>query len=226
MRKSLFTLALASTLLIAPGLTPAAHARPHGGGYGWLSVGSGFRVGGLNLSLVFGRPFGYNSYYYRFPRPIAYHGAHCTSRCFVDHGVHYHDRGCPVVRAYFSDYGVDPYEYYSRYAPRYDGYYDDGYYNPAYYDSYYDRGYNGGVTIYYNRGYSRDRYYDRGHNYNRSYYDRGHYNRGYYDRDHDRRSDRHYRGYDRDHSRRDRDYDGGRRGDHRGDRRGGHRDRH
>ena len=160
MRKSLLTLALASTLMIAPVLTPAAHA----GGYGWLSVGSGFRVGGLNLSLVFGRPFGYNSYYYRVPGPLSYRGVHCTSRCFVDRGVHYHDRGCPVVNAYFRSYGADPYDYYSRYAPAYDGYYDDGYYNPDYYDSYYDRGYyGGGVTLYYNNyGYNRSHHNNRG----------------------------------------------------------------
>jgi hypothetical protein len=221
MRKGLLTLALAGTLMMAPGFIPAAHAQP---GHGWLSVGSGFRVGGLNLSLVFGRPFGYNSYYYRFPRPISYHGAHCTSRCFVDHGVHYHVRGCPVVDAYFHSYGADPYQYYSRYAPRYDGYYNDGYYNPSYYDSYYDRGYyGGGVSLYYNRGYSRDRHYDRGDRYDRGYRDRDrHYDRRY-DRGHDRRDNDHRsHDRDRDHDRRDRDWD--RDGGHR---RGGSRhDRH
>jgi hypothetical protein len=183
MRKALLSLALASTLMVAPGLTPAAHARP---GSAWLSFGSGFRVGGLSLSLVFGSPFGYPGYYYRFPRPIAYRGYHCTSRCFVDHGVYYHDRGCPLVGAYFRGYGYDPYDIYSRYAPPYDGYYD-GYYGGGYYDGgyygggYYNRGYYD--RGYYGRGYSRDHYYDRNH------HDRG-YDRGYdHHRDHDH--DRH-----------------------------------
>jgi hypothetical protein len=179
MRKALLSLALAGTLMVAPGLTPAAHA--HGSSV-WLSFGSGFRVGGLSLSLAFGRPFGYPGYYYRFPRPIAYRGVHCTSRCFVDHGIHYHDRGCPLVHAYFRQYGADPYQIYSRYAPHYDGYYDGGYYGGGYYDGgyyrdgYYDRGSYG------HGGYSRDRYYDR---------DR--YDRGYYDhRGHDRCRNRHH----------------------------------
>jgi uncharacterized membrane protein YgcG len=163
---------------MAPGLTPAAHA----GGYGWLSVGSGFHVGGLNLSLVFGRPFGYAGTYYRFPRAIAYRNVHCTSRCFIERGVHYHDRNCPVANAYFRHYGYDPYDVYSRYAPRYDGYYDggydagyydDGYYDGGYYDPYYyGPSYGGGVSIYLQRGYSRDRHYDG--RYDRRYDGRGH----------------------------------------------------
>jgi hypothetical protein len=218
MRKVLSTLALAGTLMMMPGLTPAAHA----GGYGWLSVGSGFRVGGLSLSLVFGQPFGYPGYYYRFPRPIAYRGVHCTSRCFIDRGVYYHDRDCPLVNAYFRGYGADPYDIYSRYAPRYDGYYDSyGSYGGGYYDPYYAPYYDGGVTIYYsNRGYNR--------------YDRHYSNRGYYDRRYDGRYDRHYDGrYDGGHGGR---YDGGHGGWHDGGSghhdggghhdRGGHHNRH
>ena len=89
----------------------------------------------------------------RFPRPIAYRGVHCTDRCFLDHGVYYHDRGCPVVNAYFRSYGMDPYQVYSRYAPRYDGYYDGGYSDGGYYAD----------------GYSDNGYYDNG------YYDGGYY---------------------------------------------------
>ena len=40
---------------------------------------------------------GYNSYYYRVPGPLSYRGVHCTSRCFVDRGIHYHDRGCQIL---------------------------------------------------------------------------------------------------------------------------------
>jgi hypothetical protein len=183
--------------MVAPGLTPAAHARP---GSAWLSFGSGFRVGGLSLSLVFGSPFGYPGTYYRFPRPIAYRGVHCSSRCFVDHGIYYHDRGCPLVGAYFRGYGYDPYDLYSRYAPRYDGYYD-GYYDDGYYNGggYYGGGYYGG-------GYYGGGYYGGGYS-NRGYYDRGYYGRGY-SRDHSYDHNRYDRGYDRgyDHHR-DRDHD-------------------
>jgi len=168
MRKTLLTLALAGALMMAPGLTPAAHA----GGYGWLSVGSGFRVGGLGLSLVFGRPFGYPGTYYRFPRPIVYRGVHCTSRCFIDHGVYYHDRACPVVNAYFRSYRVDPYQVYSQYAPRYDGYYGGGYDDGVAYDDSYDNGY-------YDQGYYDQGYYDQGY-YSPGYYGPSYYGGGYY----------------------------------------------
>lgn len=225
MRKTFITLALAGTLMMAPGFTPAAHARP--GGYGWLSVGSGFHVGGLNLSLVFGRPFGYSGYYYRFPRAIAYRNVHCTSRCFVERGVHYHDRNCPVAHAYFRHYGADPRDLYSRYAPRYDGYdggydggyYDDGaYYDGGYYDPYYyGPSYGSGVSIYYGRGYSRNNHYSGRHD--------GRYDRRYDGRGHDGRND--HRSYGNGGYGGDRNHDGGHRdGGHRdgGHRDGGHRD--
>jgi hypothetical protein len=236
MRKLLLVLTLAGATMIAPGLTPAAHA------YGWFSVGTGFRVGPLSLSFVLGQPFRSYApaYYYRAYQPIAYSGYHCTDRCFVDHGVYYHDRACPVVRHYLAEYRVDPYDSYVRYAPRYDGYYDDGYYerHGAYYDGgygysdgYYDGGYGGGYggglyvdgSVYlggsYGRGYRG--YYDRGYSGHRDY-DRRDFGR----RDNDRREDRRdFRNDDRrhddrrDHDRGDhRDHDRGDRGDH-GDRR-------
>jgi hypothetical protein len=221
MRKILLVSALAAALMIVPGAVPPAHA----GGFGWLSVGASFHIGPLSLALVFGRPFGSEGYYYRFPQPIAYRGIHCTSRCFVDHGVYYHDRACPVVNAYFRAYRVDPYQVYVRYAPRIegygggyygpdDGYYDQGYYDQGYYDQgyydqgYYDqgyyggRGYYGGGVTYYNRAPSRYRTYDRERHEGRNHYDR---------RDHGRNEhyDGGHRGHDRDGGHRDHGGHGG-----------------
>jgi hypothetical protein len=168
--------------MIAPGLTPAAHA------YGWFSAGVGFHVGPLSLSFVLGQPFANYGpgYYYRAYAPIAYSGYHCTDRCFVDHGVYYHDRACPVVRHYLAAYQVDPYDLYVQYAPRYGSYYDGGYFER--HGGYF---YGGGG---YDRRYATRGSYDRGYAY-RGYYDRGYDNRGY-----DRREDgRDYgrQGYDR-----------------------------
>jgi len=209
--------------MIAPGLTPAAHA------WGWLSIGGGFHVGPLSFSLVLGQPFRAYSpaYYYRAYQPIAYPGYHCTDRCFVDHGVYYHDRACPVVRHYFDSYRVDPYDTYVRYAPRYGSYYDGGYYER--HGGYYDGGYGyGGYDGYYGGGYGGGSYVDGsiyfGGTYGRGYRDRGYYGRGYdRDRRYDRRDDRRYDRRDygrhddgrRDHDRRDDGRrDDGRRGDH------------
>jgi hypothetical protein len=223
MRKLLLVLTLAGATMIAPGLTPAAHAR------GWLSVGTGFRVGGLNLSFVLGAPFAHYApaYYYRAYQPIVYPGYHCTDRCFVDHGAYYHDRACPVLHHYFAQYRVDPYDTYVRYAPRYDGYYDNGYYerHGGYYDGYADGGYYDGGYYDggYGAGYGGGLYVDGsvylGGSYGRGYRDRGYYNRGYYgSRDHDRRDygRRDYRNDDRRDHRDNRDHD---RRDDRGDRR-------
>ncbi len=208
MRKMLLVLTLAGATMIAPGLTPAAHA------YGWFSAGAGFHVGPLSLSFVLGQPFRNYApaYYYRAYEPIAYPGYHCTDRCFVDHGVYYHDRACPVVRHYLAEYQVDPYQVYVNYAPRYDRYYDGGYYerHGGYYGGgYYSsgRGYYGG----YDRGYASRGYYDR-QDYGRRDYDRRDYGRQNYDRRDDRRDNGR-----RDDGRRDRG-DRGNRGDH-GDRR-------
>ncbi len=219
MRKMLLVLTLAGATMIAPGLTPAAHA------WGWLSIGTGFHVGPLSFSLVLGSPFrGYDpAYYYRTYEPIAYPGYQCTDRCFVDHGVYYHDRACPVVRHYFASYQADPYDLYIHYAPRYGSYFDGGYYER--HGGYYGGGYGSyGGYGYYGGGYG---YYDRGYGYRDGYRDRGYYGRRDYDRrDYDRRYDRH------DYDRRDygrRDYDRGDRRDRGGDRRDdrgdrGHRD--
>lgn len=226
MRKMLLVLTLAGATMIAPGLTPAAHA------YGWFSAGAGFHVGPLSLSFVLGQPFSnYGpSYYYRASEPIAYPGYHCTDRCFVDHGAYYHDRGCPVVRHYLARYQVDPYDVYVRYAPRYDRYYDGGYYerHGAYYGGGYGGRYYSGGRGYggYGRGYANP-------GYGRGYSNPGYSNHGYYDR-HDRQSydrqgqDRRNDGrHDRREDRGDRGGRGGDRGDHgdrgdRGDR--GHRE--
>jgi hypothetical protein len=192
MRKMLLVLTLAGATMIAPGMTPAAHA------YGWFSAGAGFHVGPLSLSFVLGQPFaGYGpSYYYRSYEPISYPGYQCTDRCFVDQGVYYHDRGCPVVRHYLAQYQVDPYDTYVRYAPRYGSYYDGGYFER--HGGYYGGGYgyyNGGGRGYYG-GYANRGYYDRGYS-NHGYSNRGYYGGQGYDRHDDGRQNYGRQGYDR-----------------------------
>jgi hypothetical protein len=186
MRRMLLITVLAGTTLFAPVLVPDARAS-----YDWFSIGSVFRVGAAHIAFVFGRPFGYQpGYYYRYDRPVYLDGYRCCPYCFHDGGYYYHDRSCPLVAAYFSQYRVDPYWAFDRYAPRYDGYrnsygYHDGHggrfdgYDGGYrYDGRYD-GYGG--------GYRDDGRYDR---YDRSdRYDRyGHHSHSR--RHHDRR--RHY----------------------------------
>ncbi|HTQ78770.1 MAG TPA: hypothetical protein VMM92_02155, partial [Thermoanaerobaculia bacterium] len=237
MRKMLLTLTLAGAALLAPGLTPAAHA----GGFGWFAVGAGFRVGGLHLSFVLGQPFAAYApaYYYRSYEPITYAGYRCTSRCFIDHGVYYHDRACPVVHQYLAAYRVDPYRAYVNYAPRYQRYYDGGYYER--HGGYY--AYNGyptgrGGYRYDGRydGYSRDSRYD-GYSRDSRYdgYARDGRNERYDRRDerYDRRDDRRDDRYDRRNGRNDRNerYDHNDRNDRRNDPRdhghdGDYRQRH
>ena len=199
MRKKLAIAVLIVGAMIAPGLVPQARADA------WLSIGTGFHIGPAHISLVFGQPFARfaRGYYYRYDRPIAYAGVHCTDRCFRQGGYYYHADSCPVVRAHFRRYNVDPYSTFSRYAPRVDGY--DGYDSYGYDDTYaYEAPYDGydtypaypvypapryyypaypsySIGLYYsNRGHYRGHYDNHrsyGHyNYNRSY---GHYNGGH-----------------------------------------------
>src|SRR5215208_4391511 len=134
MRKLLLTAALVGTLMTAPGLVPQASASR-----GWFATGAGFRVGAAHISFVFGQPFSRYApaYYYRYDRPISYRGHSCSRYCYRDSGHYYHHESCPLVRAHFRAYSVDPYWAYSRYAPRsdYDGY--DGYYSGHYDSGYY-----------------------------------------------------------------------------------------
>jgi hypothetical protein len=197
MRKRFTTALLAGAMMVAPFLTPEAHAS-----HDWFAIGTAFRVGAAHISFVFGQSYGYGpSYYYRYDRPIRYRDHHCSRYCFHDAGYYYHHESCPLVAFHFSTYRVDPYWAYSRYAPRYDGYgyggYGGGYGGYGSYGGHYDRGY-------YDRGYY-DRYDGRGrYDDHRGYYDRrGHYdrNRGYdrHDRHDSHRGDRDHRGRGRGH---------------------------
>jgi hypothetical protein len=180
MRKRLMIAILGGAMLVAPGLTTPARAS-----HDWFSIGTAFRVGAAHISFVFGRPsFLYApAYYYRYDRPIRYHGHRCSRYCFHDAGYYYHHDSCPLVGAHFSHYRVDPYWAFDRYAPRYDGY--------GHYDRYGDYGRHGDYGYY--DGYrGRDRYSDR---YDR--YDRYGSRRGYDRYDRRRGYDRDYR-YDRD----------------------------
>lgn len=224
MRKHLLTVALAGAIMIAPGLVPQARAD-----HGWFAGGTGFRVGAAHLSFFFGQPFARYApaYYYRYDRPISYRGYHCSDRCYRQGGYYYHHESCPVVRAHFRAYNVDPYAAYSRYAPRYDSYYSgyDGYYSGYGRDGYYADNYDNG---YYDNGYYGDGY-GRGYGgYSRIdvYYDnhRSHRNDRYY-RDNRYRDDRYYRNdYRHDRSyRNDRRYDNRHDGRYRGQGRGHHK---
>lgn len=206
-KKTPLLVALAATTMLSFAAPQAARAD-----HGWLSVGSAFRIGGANISFVFGQPTRFHGlnpgYFVRFDRRVDYHDHHCTRYCYRDHGSYYHHESCPVVSAYFGTHQVDPYWAFDRYAPRY----GSGYHG------YYYRGHRGG---YYDRHDRYDRYRD-----DSVYRDRG-WNRGRGDHrwDRDRRHDRDRR-YDRDHrGRGDHRGDRGRRDDHRRHR-GDGRDRH
>jgi hypothetical protein len=168
MRKMLMAGVLAGATLFAPGFTPEARAS-----HDWLAIGTAFRVGLAHISFVFGQPsYGYQpAYYFRYDRPIRYRGHQCSRQCFHDSGYYYHHESCPLVGAHFRNYGVDPYQAYSRYAPRFDGY---------------DGGYGGGGG--YHDDYGHDDRYDRYDDYDR------HDRRDRYDRRHRGRGHRHHRG--------------------------------
>jgi hypothetical protein len=209
-KKTPFLVALAATTMLSFAAPQAARAD------GWLSVGSAFRIGGANISFLFGQPARFHGltpgYFVRFDRSVAYHDHHCTRYCYRDHGSYYHHESCPVVSAYFGTHQVDPYWAFDRYAPRYgSGYY--GYYS--------NRSHRGGG---YYDGYRRHDRYDRYRD-DSVYRDRG-WNRGRDDRrrDWDRRDHRNDRGRE---YRGDRDRRGNhdRRDDHRRHR-GDGRDRH
>lgn len=183
MRRMVLTTVLAGTTLLAPVLTPTARAS-----YNWFSIGSVFRVGAAHIAFVFGRPFGYPAaYYYRYDRPIDFGGYRCSRYCFRDGGYFYHHESCPLVRAYFNQYRVDPYWAFDRYAPRhdsYDGYGYGGRYDDRYgYDRYDDRyGYDGRYDRYDDR-YRYDGRSDRYDRYDRyDPYDRHHRSRRHHDR--------------------------------------------
>lgn len=108
------TIALA-TLLTGALLVPAPASAVHDQG-SRFSVASQFRVGGLDVALVYGsRGSRYTPQpYYRFPRRIAYSGYHCTDRCFVNGGHYYHHASCPLASIYFSNHSFDPGRFWAR----------------------------------------------------------------------------------------------------------------
>jgi hypothetical protein len=181
-------LVLAGALLLLPLTAQAAHA-DH---VGW-SFGAGFHVGNAYFSLGFGAHAGYApGYYYRTSGRVYAQGHHCSDRCFRDGGIVYHAASCPLVRAYFDHYGVQPAFLFERFAPA-----------PLWRGRYYRD-----VTPW-----APDRYYRRDDRYNRyDRYDRYDRQRRY-DRYRDRRDrsderwrDRRGRSDHRDHyNRRDRD---------------------
>jgi hypothetical protein len=223
MRKGLLVVFVVGALMLAPGLVTAAHA-----GHSWLAVGAGFRIGPALISVVLA-PSGYDYlYFYRFDRPLHHSRGGCGPDCFVEDGYYYYPSACPLVTTYFDRYGVDPYQVYERYAPRYHGRGYDGYRSYGYYGyhdgrrydryddhrGYRDRGYDNHNR--YDRDRDRrfddhrgrrdgDRRYDRYDDHRGSYRDRGYDNHNRYDRDHDRRFDDHRDRRDDGRSRHDRD---------------------
>lgn len=159
----------------------------------WLGFGSRFDVGDVHFSLVFGEP-GYSyprGYYYRTAQPFHVHGAHCSSSCFRNAGYYYHGDSCPLVRAHFLRLGYDPYDVYTRYAPRI---------------AYGGRSYGYGSRF--------EGGYDRYHRYDRRYARPTHdaYGNGWghgsrYDSRYDRRDDRRNDGWRGDDRRGDRGHD-------------------
>ncbi len=167
MRKTLLVLAIAASLMLAPGLlqTPAE------AGISW-SIGSVFSVGGLDFALVFGSPYGFygDAHFYRTHRPLRYHGYSCHGACSYRAGYYYHHPNCSIVRHHFRRHSFHPDRYW-RGAPWH-----------------YGRG------LYWDRHRHHHRY-DR-HRYDRFRYDkhrydrhRGHRHRYYRDHDHDSDSD-------------------------------------
>lgn len=140
-----------SMLLVGTLWVPSAAA-----GGDW-HFGSSFRIGDVHFRI------GYHSdhrdhYYYRTRVDVGrhYYGrAHRSRGCYVRDGYHYHGKSCPLVHAYFRDFGYHADSVFSRYAP---GYGDHGRYGKRHRGHRYghrDRGYHG-------RGYGhRDRH--RGH---------------------------------------------------------------
>lgn len=108
--------ALVSAVLLMPATADASHDRGSD-----FSIRSLFDIGGLSVAFAYGSHARYApAYYYRFPRPVAYRGVHCTDRCFVDHGRYYHHPACPVASHYFRSHHFDPGHFWARSAPRVD----------------------------------------------------------------------------------------------------------
>jgi hypothetical protein len=182
-KKTPLLVALAATTMLSF-IAPQAARADHG----WLSVGSAFRIGGANISFLFGQPARFHGlnpgYFVRFDRPVAYHDHHCTEYCYRDAGSYYHHESCPVVSAYFGSHQVDPYWAFDRYAPQY---------GAGYYGYYSNRGHRGGG---YYDGYRRHDRYDRYRD-DSVYRDRGWNRDGDHRYDRNRRDGRDHR-YDRD----------------------------
>lgn len=168
MRKALATLGFAALLSATPAAVPDAEAD-----HRWLSVGAGFRIGGLSFSFVVGDAAPY--YYWRTDHRLSYRGYSCTDACYFDRGAYYHHADCPLVHHHLGYHGYDPYAVFVHYAP------------PSRYHDHY-------AYRYYDRGY-RVRHQDYG--YRR--YDRRHHR---YDRRHDRYDHRHRYDHRRDRHRR------------------------
>jgi hypothetical protein len=127
--------AAACGMALALGAAPAAQAS-----HDDFFIGTQFRVGGVQLALVFDGPGygrqdrydrygGYDrydrgggyerydrgpAYWYRLSRPLpSYgHGGHrCTSACFHRGGQHYHAPSCPLIHGFLSRHHVHPSHY-------------------------------------------------------------------------------------------------------------------
>lgn len=79
-------------------------------------LGGGFEVGGVRFHV------GVHDHdpvrYYRVARPLHVAGVHCSDRCYVRSGYHYHHASCPLVRTYFGRHGYRPVAVYDSYVPR------------------------------------------------------------------------------------------------------------
>lgn len=154
-----------SALLMATLWTPSAQA-----GGDWV-FGAAFAIGRIHFAIGFHSDYP-DRYYYRTRVDVGryYHGPlRCSRVCFQRGDYYYHGPSCPLVHAYFRDYGYRADAIFGRYAPRYG------------YPVYRDRGrIYGHLDVY------------------RGYPDRGRPHRDVYRRD-DRRDRRHDRRHDRHH---------------------------
>ena len=125
-RRATVTLLCVATLLMAPGVVPAAQASI----WNW---GLGFNIGGLHFRI------GHQSHGHRYFR-TSHHirsRARCTDRCYARNNYNYHHESCPVIRGHFHRHGSSVSVLLSEHGPRIRG---DRYDRYNRYDRY-DRGY-------------------------------------------------------------------------------------
>jgi hypothetical protein len=113
MRKQALASVTAGLMLLAPSFAAPAEARST-----W-SVGTGFAVGPITFSLVFGAHGRYRpAYYWRTSHDLHYRGLRCSERCFTNRERHYHHDSCPLLHHHFRVHRSHAADLFFGYAPR------------------------------------------------------------------------------------------------------------